>query len=60
MADEHKIYVINSGPDGKPISGRCAFCKRLFQFEDTPDQGRQVEEAFHTTECEDASQAAAG
>ncbi len=60
MADKPKIYVVSKDASGMVISGHCSKCGRLFQFESSP-QGRQVEKAFETHECEpeDASQAAA-
>jgi hypothetical protein len=60
MADKPRVYVADKDASGKVLSGHCAKCGRLFQFENTPE-GRRVEKAFDTHECkrEDASQAAA-
>jgi hypothetical protein len=51
------MYIVNKDMTGKLISGICAGCGRIFQFEDTPE-GRRVEKAFEAHECkrEDLSQ----
>ena len=58
MGNRHKMYLVNKDMSGNLISGICAGCGRIFQFEDTPE-GRRVEKTFETHECkrEDCLQA---
>ena len=50
MGNRHKMYIVNKDLSGKLISGVCAGCGRIFQFEETPE-GRRLEKAFETHEC---------
>ena len=49
MGNRHKMYIVNKDVSGKLISGVCAGCGRIFQFEETPE-GRRLEKAFETHE----------
>jgi hypothetical protein len=51
MGNRHKMYIVNKDISGKLISGVCAGCGPIFQFEETPE-GRRLEKAFETHECE--------
>ena len=45
-----KVYVIETGQDGTPMSGCCNGCGQRFRFEETVE-GKQIEKAFHSHDC---------
>ena len=47
---KQKVYVIETGQDGTPMSGYCSGCGQKFQFEETVE-GKQIEKAFHRHDC---------
>ena len=47
---KQRMYVVEAGQDGTPMSGYCNACGQRFMFEDT-FEGKRIENAFHTHDC---------
>ena len=45
---KQKVYVLETGQDGTPMSGCCNGCGRRFQFEET-GEGKQIEKLSTVT-----------